>query len=64
MPAVFLKELRKAMVTKFEGMTNLTAGPTLKKINDAIDNAPDDPTNALAPAAWEIASVLAWDVQS
>jgi len=45
MPAVFLKELRKALVTKFEGMTNLPP-EILQKINDAIDNAPDD----LSPA--------------
>jgi hypothetical protein len=45
MPAAFLKALRKAIVTKFEGMANLT--PTqLKEITEAIDNAPDDPTPA------------------
>lgn len=43
MPALFLKELRKALVTKFEGMTNLPTD-TLDKINKAIDSAPDDMT--------------------
>lgn len=45
MPAAFLKALRKAIVTKFEGMSNLTL-EQLKEITDAIDNAPDDPTPA------------------
>jgi hypothetical protein len=45
MPAEFLKALRKAIVTKFEGMGNLTP-EQLKVINEAIDNAPDDPTPA------------------
>lgn len=43
MPALFLKELRKALVTKFEGMTNLPAD-ILDEINKAIDSAPDDLT--------------------
>ena len=45
MPALFLKELRKALVTKFEGMANLTP-EQIKEINDEIDSAPDDPTPA------------------
>lgn len=45
MPALFLKELRKAMVTKFTGMGNLSQ-EVLGLINDAIENAPDDPTPA------------------
>ncbi len=43
MPTVFLKELRKALVTKFEGMANLDS-KTLAAINDAIDAMPDDLT--------------------
>lgn len=45
MPAAFLKELRKAIITKFEGMGNLTP-EQLQLLNDAIDQAPDDPTPA------------------
>lgn len=45
MPAIFLKEFRKSIVSKFEGMANLTPD-LLKKINDEIDKAPDDPTPA------------------
>ncbi len=45
MPAVFLKELRKALVTKFQGMSNLTP-QVIAAINEAIDTAPDDPTPA------------------
>lgn len=45
MPAVFLKELRKALVAKFDGMGNLTPD-LLQQINDAIDQAPDDLTPA------------------
>lgn len=45
MPALFLKEQRKALVPKFEGMANIT--PDLQaKINEAIDSAPDDLTPA------------------
>jgi hypothetical protein len=45
MPAEFLKALRRAIVTKFEGMGNLSP-EQLQVITDAIDNAPDDPTPA------------------
>lgn len=45
MPPIFLKELRKAIVTKFEGMSNLDQA-TQQKIYDAIDSAQDDPTPA------------------
>ncbi len=45
MPALFLKELRKAMVTKFTGMGSLDQA-TLQAIIAAIDAAPDDPTPA------------------
>jgi hypothetical protein len=45
MPAIFLKELRKALVTKFEGMANLSP-KVLEEIAKAIDDAPDDPTPA------------------
>ena len=45
MPAIFLKELRKAMITKFEGMSNLSP-EVLKAITEAIDQAADDPTPA------------------
>jgi hypothetical protein len=45
MPALFLKELRKAMITKFTGMSNLSP-EVLQAISDAIDQAPDDPTPA------------------
>jgi len=45
MPPLFLKELRKAMITKFEGMANL-APDILEKIAEAIDAAEDDPTPA------------------
>jgi hypothetical protein len=45
MPALFLKELRKAMITKFTGMSNLSP-EVLQAISDAIDAAPDDPTPA------------------
>jgi hypothetical protein len=45
MPALFLKELRKSLVTKFEGMANLTPA-MIDQIMDAIDAAPDDPTPA------------------
>lgn len=43
MPALFLKELRKAIVTKFEGMANLTP-KQIEAIHAAIDSAPDDLT--------------------
>ena len=43
MPTEFLKAMRKALITKFEGMANL-APEELQKIVDAIDTAPDDPT--------------------
>jgi hypothetical protein len=43
MPSIFLKELRKALIAKFDGMANLSP-EVLSEINDAIDNAPDDPT--------------------
>jgi len=45
MPALFLKELRKSLVTKFEGMANLTP-QQVEEIMKAIDAAPDDPTPA------------------
>jgi hypothetical protein len=45
MPAIFLKELRKALVTKFEGMASLTPAQ-IDAINTAIDTAPDDPSPA------------------
>lgn len=45
MPAIFLKELRKSMVSKFEGMADLDP-ETLKSIMEAIDALPDDPTPA------------------
>jgi hypothetical protein len=45
MPALFLKELRKAIVAKFEGMANLTP-EMMRQINEAIDTAADDPTPA------------------
>lgn len=43
MPGTFLKELRKSLVGKF--LPDLPAS-TMKKINEAIDAAPDDPTPA------------------
>jgi hypothetical protein len=43
MPTEFLKALRKAIVSKFEGMANLPPAE-LQAILDAIDAAPDDPT--------------------
>lgn len=45
MPALFLKALRKAIVSKFEGMASLSPSQ-MKEIMDAIDEAPDDPTPA------------------
>lgn len=45
MPTEVLKELRKALLTKFEGMANLPA-EMLQKLNDAIDNAEADLTPA------------------
>lgn len=45
MPSAFLKELRKSLITKFEGMGNLTP-EQIQVITDAIDQAPDD----LSPA--------------
>ncbi len=43
MPTAFLKELRKQLVRKFDGMSDLPDAK-LKAIDDAIDNAPDDLT--------------------
>jgi len=45
MPGEFMRELRKSMVSKFEGMSNLDP-ETLEAINQAIDAMPDDPTPA------------------
>lgn len=45
MPPLFLKELRKALITKFDGMANLDPA-TLDAITQAIDAAADDPTPA------------------
>lgn len=41
MPTEFLKAMRKALITKFEGMANLTPAE-IKEIEAAIDNAEDD----------------------
>lgn len=41
MPSAFLKELRKMLVRKFEGMADLPE-TLLEEIDDAIDTAPDD----------------------
>src|SRR5262245_19214116 len=43
MPTEFLKELRKLLARKFEGMADLPA-EVLKKLDAAIDNAADDVT--------------------
>lgn len=45
MPPLFLKEFRKSLVTKFEGMANLPPD-LLEEINKQIDAAADDPTPA------------------
>lgn len=46
MPSIFIKELQKAIVSKFEGMGNLTQD-VLDKITKAIDAAPDEQVNAV-----------------
>jgi hypothetical protein len=45
MPGSFMRELRKSMVSKFEGMSNLDP-ETLKTITNDIDAMTDDPTPA------------------
>lgn len=58
MPPIFLKALRKTLVTKFEGMANLPPAE-LKAIQDAIDAAQDDVTPAEAARQRLDATMLA-----